>query len=241
MMTARYLLAVGLACVARMAAGQDNESVLAVAHAYPDGGGYNRTWAGSGSPEEIVHDGRQVLAESEGGTYCCGFTFAVAMRVANERGLLDEMPFARVKRFQKLWYGATELEDETLVVLAAEALGVGKGVPIEEARPGDFVQLWRVNKEGKRGSGHSVVLLGWVEEACRKVGFRYRSSQGSTDGIGEATEYFTDAPGHQGRVMRERTYACRLFANATEASKASTTRPVGSGTAVDDDGLNEAP
>ena len=126
------------------------------------------------------------------------------MRVAAERGLLTGKTFDEVKRFQKLWYGATELDDRTLVVLAAETLGVGRGVPLDAAQPGDFVQIWRSN-----GSGHSVLFLDWVEEEGERVGFRYRSSQGSTDGVGDATERFTDAGG---RVLREETHACRLHA-----------------------------
>lgn len=192
-----------LSAVASLA--QAEESVVEIARSYPDGGGYNNKWAGSGTPETVTHDGQQVLAASEGGTYCCGFTFAVAMRAAEQQELLANKSFDEVKRFQKLWYGATDSEDKTLVVLAAETLGVGRGVPIEQAEPGDFVQLWRAN-----GSGHSVVFLKWIEEDDQKVGFRYRSSQGATDGIGDATEYFTDAAGLNGRVLRNKTYACRL-------------------------------
>ncbi|MEN0109547.1 MAG: hypothetical protein AAF805_02375 [Planctomycetota bacterium] len=204
--------------------------VVDVARSYADGGGYNRTWAGSGTPDAITHGGRTVLAASEGGTYCCGYTLCVAMRVAERRGLLDGKPFDAVKRFQKLWYGATELTDDTLCVLAVETLGVGHAVPLGDARPGDFVQLWR-----RGGSGHSVVFLAWVEEpdgsgATQRVGFRYRSSQGTTDGVGDATERFTDAAENPGRVLRERTYACRLFADAESATAASTsTTVVGSG------------
>lgn len=191
-------------------AAQADDAVLSVARSYADGGGYNRKWSGSGSPEAITHDGRRVLAAGEGGTYCCGYTFAVAMKVAQQRGLLEGKSFDDVKRFQKLWYGATDADDKTLVVLAAETLGVGRGVPLEEAQPGDFVQLWRHG-----GSGHSVVLLGWVEEEGRKVGVRYRSSQGSTDGVGDAVEYFADAPGERGRVLRDETFACRLNGGAS--------------------------
>ncbi|MEO0529042.1 MAG: hypothetical protein AAF266_00545 [Planctomycetota bacterium] len=179
-----------------------DNAVLSIARSYADGGGYNRTWAGSGTPEAVTHDGRQVLAEGTGGTYCCGYTFAVAMQAAERRGLLDGRSFDDVKRFQKLWYGATDADDDTLVVLAAETLGIGEGVALDDARPGDFVQLWRTG-----GSGHSVVFLDWLEEDGRRVGFRYRSSQGSTDGIGDATERFSDAGG---RVLRDRTHAARL-------------------------------
>ncbi len=230
-------LLLSIACVEACA----ETGVLEVAKSYPDGGGYNRAWSGSGTPEAIHHEGRRVLAASDGGTYCCGFTYAVAMRVAERRGLLVDKDFDAVKRFQKLWYGATELDDETLVVLAAETLGIGRRIPLADALPGDFVQLWRTNRRGARGSGHSVIFVAWVLEGGEQVGFRYRSSQGSTDGIGEATEYFADAAGHDGRVIRQQTYACRLFNNAAEANTHSTATPAGSGTATDDDPSSTEP
>ena len=62
-------------------------------------------------------------------------------------------------------------------------------------------------------SGHSVVFLGWAEQDGKRVGLRYRSSQGSTKGVGDVTEYFTDAKdpdGKPGRVLRDRTYFGRL-------------------------------
>lgn len=179
--------------------------VLNVANSYADGGGYNRKWAGSGTPQAVEHEGKQVLATGQGGTYCCGYTFCVAMRVLKERDLLKGKSFDEVKRFQKLWYGATELKDDTLCVLAAETLGVGQAVPLDEAQPGDFVQLWRTN-----GSGHSVIFVEWVSQDGEHIGFRYRSSQGSTDGIADATEYFADSGIDRARVDRARTYACRL-------------------------------
>ena len=128
----------------------------------------------------------------------------MAVRAAEERGLLDDKTPEQLRVFLKDWYGEPD-GDKTLVVLAVENLGIGRGVPLEDARPGDFVQLWRAS-----GSGHSVVFLKWVEEDGAKVGFRYRSSQKSTDGVGDRTEYFTDAAGLNGRVLRDETYAARL-------------------------------
>ena len=190
------------------AAEPERHPVIRAARAFPDGGAYNEKWAGSGSPEEILHDGQRVLAKGDG-TYCCGFTFAVAMRVAAEQGLLKDKSLEQVRRFQKEWYGAVEEPDvrERQAAVAVERLGVGQTVPFDDARPGDFCQFWR----GK--SGHSVVFLGWAEQDGKRVGLRYRSSQGSTSGVGDVTEYFTDfkAPdGKPGRVLRDRTYFGRL-------------------------------
>jgi hypothetical protein len=81
---------------------------------------------------------------------------------------------------------------------------IGHGVKFEEAQAGDFVQFWR----GK--TGHSVVFLNWVEKDGKKIGMRYRSSQTSTDGVGDRTEYFSDSGVKGGQVLRERTYFARL-------------------------------
>ncbi|MCZ7648087.1 MAG: hypothetical protein M5U26_22980 [Planctomycetota bacterium] len=74
-----------------------------------------------------------------------------------------------------------------------------------DAQPGDFIRLWH------GGSGHSVILVRWVVLDGRKVGIEYRGTQGSTDGIGNRTEFLSGAPGHEvGDFVVERTYAGRL-------------------------------
>ncbi len=186
-----------------------NERVLETARAYPDGGGYNDQWTGSGTPEQIELSGSTILEEGTGGTYCSGFTFTVAMRVAADAGLLDGKPVDAVRHFQREWYGA--VSDETIrekqCAVAVETLGIGREVEMDEARPGDFVQFWRVR------SGHSVVFLDWVyDDAGNKAGLRYRSSQGSTNGIGDRVEYFQESEAGDGHVDPERIYFARLLA-----------------------------
>lgn len=198
----RLLLAACLLALASPALA--DEEVLTVARSYEDGGGYNRTWKGSGTPEEIRFAGEQILAKGDG-TYCCGYTFTVAMRVAESRGLLAGKTADEVRLLQKRWYGVLEPSKETLCQFAVEQLGIGKEVTHAEAEPGDFVQIWRTS-----GSGHSVIFLKWEMEEDKRIGFHYRSSQGSTDGIRDKLEYFADADGHEGRVDRERTHFCRL-------------------------------
>jgi hypothetical protein len=203
------LLALCAAMTADNDRGPERHPVLRVARAFPDGGAYNLKWAGSGTPEEVRHAGERILAKGEGGTYCSGFTFAVVMRVATEQKRLDGKSVADVKRFQKEWYGAVAEPDvrERQCAVAMEHLGIGKPVKFDDARPGDFCQLWREK------SGHSVVFLGWSERDGKRVGLRYRSSQKATNGIGDNTEYFTDSTvpdGKPGKVLRERTYFGRL-------------------------------
>jgi hypothetical protein len=180
-------------------------STVDIARSYEDGGGY--LWeGGSGVPREIRFQGETLLPAQKKGTYCSGFTLSVAMQAAAERGLLKGKKVDELRRFQKEWYGVPKDAQETQCALAVQRLGIGRRVKdLEDARPGDFVQIWRTNK-----TGHSVVLIEPVREEGRLVGLRYRSSQKSTDGIGDRVEYFADVPGREGKVDRSRTYIARL-------------------------------
>jgi hypothetical protein len=184
-----------------------NEEVLEIAGSFPDGGGYNDQWTGSGTPEAIEFAGSTVLPEGTGGTYCSGFTFAVAVKAAMSAGLLEGKTFEQVRRFQREWYGAVADENirEKQCAVAVENLGIGREVAVEEAEPGDFAQFWRVR------SGHSVVFLGWVyDEHGNRAGLRYRSSQGTTNGIGDRVEYFQRSEAGRGQVDPERIYFARI-------------------------------
>lgn len=182
--------------------------VLNAALSFDRGGGYDRSWGGSGVPTDIEHRGERILSGSTSGTYCCGLTFAVAMKVLAAEDLLKRKDAADVRRFQKEWYGATADSNERLCAQAVETLGVGKEVDADDAQPGDFCQLWRATE---KPSGHSVLFLGWIEPvAGERVGLHYLSSQGSTDGIGYAAEFFAESGVRGGRVDPERVYFGRL-------------------------------
>lgn len=182
----------------------DQRTTLEIARAYKDGGQYDSSWKSSGVPQEIRFKGERILAQGKG-TYCCGFTFAVAIDAAQERGLLADKSADEIREFQKQWYGATEESAEVQCGLAMEKLGVGERVAADDAQPGDFLQFWRTNK-----TGHSVVFLGWVKDGGKPIGFKYRSSQGSTKGIGNRIEYFAGVPAKDGKVDRKRMYFARL-------------------------------
>lgn len=184
-----------------------NQAALTVARAFSDGGGYNGSWTGSGTPEAIQHAGETILSAGSGGTYCSGFTFATVMRTAAEAGLLDDKSVGKVRRFQKEWYGAVAEPDirEKQCAIAVKNLGIGREVSVDEAKPGDFCQFWR----GR--SGHSVVFLGWILDGNgKRIGLRYRSSQGTTDGIGDHEEYFRGVKETNARVDPSRIYFARL-------------------------------
>jgi hypothetical protein len=177
------------------------EETIQIARSYDDGGGY--IWKGStGVSETLTHRGETILEKQAVGTYCCGFTVQVAIKLAQSHGLFDDKSFEEVKRFQVEWYGSTEETAETQCTLAMQNLGVGHAVSHDDARTGDFANFWRTK------SGHSVIFLNWVtDEDGNRIGIHYRSSQTKTDGIGDNTEYFK---GHGGEVDPDRLYICRF-------------------------------
>jgi hypothetical protein len=194
-----------IACVSGQSAGVTLArpgDVVAIARAFPDGGGYE--WKGTGVPEDVRFADKVILAKGKA-TYCSGFTFAVAMKAASERGLLKGKTVEQIRAFQKEWYGANKESGETQCAYAMEKLGIGKSVAIKDAKPGDFLQLWRMNK-----SGHSVVFLEWVTDAGKPIGIKYRSTQTSTNGIGDRVESFADIRDKKGSVDPKRLYFCRL-------------------------------
>lgn len=205
----RVLLGCLLACTPAL--GDDtkpsNADVLKIAYSYDDGGEYK--WKGSGVPEEIRFAGEQILPQGDG-TFCCGYTLAVVFKAAQARGLLEGRTADDIRRLHKYWYGNSDESKETLVVYALEELELGYGVQHDEALPGDFIQFWRTNE-----SGHSAIFLDWQVEEGMRIGVKYRSSQKSTDGIGDRVEYFSDADSEIGKLERKRFYVARL-ANAVE-------------------------
>lgn len=201
------MFAVGLLCVIAAAffwPQSDNEDVLRAAYAIPDGGGYSDL-ATSGVPKTILYDGVMILeGNSNQGSYCCGYTFMVVMEAATARGLLEDAAPYEIKRFQREWYGATKASRLKQVVTAMENLAIGHEVYPLDAQPGDFLVFSRAD------SGHSVVFLDWVRQRGVIVGIRYRSSQPRTNGVGDATEYFTTSGNSTGSIIPKYVFVARL-------------------------------
>lgn len=187
-----------------------NAEIIEIANQYKNGGGYK--WSGTGCPEIVSHKGQVVIAKSATNTtYCCGFTFVVAMKILQKHNLIDDKTFAQIKKFQQEWYGATPESAEKQPVIALTHLGLGKEISFQEAKPGDFIQLWR----GK--TGHSAIFKGWIiNEKQDTIGIQYRSTQKSTNGIGDNKEYFEgiEIDSKKGEVIRKRTYFARIIKNS---------------------------
>jgi hypothetical protein len=180
-----------------------SNDVLDAAYSFPDGGGYCAL-SDSGVLRTIKHDGSVILPASNGGSYCCGFTFEVAMKVAEERGLLKNKSVEEVRKFQRDWNGVTKGTEKTQCAAAVENLGIGHEIKPADAQPGDFLCFFRTS-----GIGHSVVFLNWMKtKDGHVVGFHYRSSQPSTDGVGESFEYVSDSG--MGNVLRDTMHLARL-------------------------------
>lgn len=220
-----------------------------------EGKGYVWTADGTGSPVELRFKGPRngfkgiagvkanmwkfedatgewVWPKDEKGTYCTGFSLAVALQAAQERGLLTGKTMAEIGELQQEWNGSVsetrkskgELSDEQVadirerqLVYAMEKSGIGHEVEkdtnpkspthgLPKAEAGDFVQIWR------GGAGHSAVFLGWVYVEGKVVGMKYRTSnqRGSTGevsasqagGIGDRVEYFSGAKDAKGNLLR---------------------------------------
>jgi hypothetical protein len=150
------------------------------------GGGYN--WSSTGVYQDLMLGNQTFLGKSKSGTYCSGFTFNVAFETLKKLKVLPDTINSQLKRFQHVWYGISEESVETQCVLALEEMQWGCAIPLQEAKPGDFVQFWRNNN-----SGHAVIFIDWVKNVNGQlIGITYRSSQKHTNGIGVRTEKIGD-------------------------------------------------
>lgn len=195
---------------------------LAVARAFePLGlGGYKwKTSSGApstGMPLDIYFKSSDPVFKkpSDGSTYCTGYTFSVAFTVALNRGLLNEFTDKDIEKMQEVWNDGIAKNYPKLCVdaiskpLAPNLKALGKEVSLEDAKVGDFCQIWRTS-----GSGHSVVVVETIKKDNKITGLKYYSSNGKVNpttkrtGAGENTEYFSDSGG---TMLRKNTYFARL-------------------------------
>ena len=191
--------------------------LLAVIETYPTDGTHGYYWPRPdrggwlGNTRRLEYAGT-VLSEGDakGRCHCCGLTFEVFFRAWARWCEAEGKPFrirdldvAGVRRLQRQWFGVSG--DRKTLLTAITKNGLGRRITDwEDAREGDFVQLWRHS-----GSGHSCVFRAWVHDEGKIVGLRYWSTQKSTNGIGERVERF----GEDGSAMkRDETYVVRVGA-----------------------------
>ncbi len=187
-----------------------NRAIVETYKSYPTDGTYPYLWSGGGYgvTQNLYYLGTLIApTNASHTTYCSGITFETFLTTFNSynatygHARIGTMAAADMQNFRKLWYGVTDAEK--LSTRAIVDYGVGEEITdLEEVQEGDFVQIWRHS-----GSGHSFVFVEWIRDASQAIiGFRYWSSQSSTNGLGYGTEYFGDTTG----VNRNRFWPARL-------------------------------
>ena len=167
-----------------------------------------RGWAGN--TRDLRYAGKLLFkGDEKGRAFCCGLTFEVFFeawrrwcKVNGREFKIAGLDAKGVRKLKTQWFGSAK--DKTCLRTALVDNGLGVRIEkLQDAKPGDFVQLWRAN-----GSGHSVIFLSWVKDKDKMVGLRYWSTQKSTRGIGERIERF-DRPKKR-RLLRDQFYLCRV-------------------------------
>ena len=201
-----------------------NQIVLDIINTYK-GGKYpyllNDDYANyNGVTENIYYDGMLFLKANPNGdhaSHCAGITFEVFFKAMQEwnrqRGLntdrIGNLSYSQMQDFMLQWYVADGQKDQSNLTTALVQYGLGKRITdLNEAKPGDFIDLSRENN-----TGHTVVFLGWIRDEGQIGGLKYWSSQGSTGGISKKTEYFNvlrkDGTKY-GNIMIDKLYIGRV-------------------------------
>ncbi|MEM6995449.1 MAG: hypothetical protein AAF721_33375 [Myxococcota bacterium] len=203
--------------VERLAAPQPGLELdaLVMAHVdrYPSDGTFAFHWPGpdwrgewAGTTRDLAYRG-EVIAHADDGarTHCCGVTFEVALDTLTDAydGPVPGLSAMDAYRMRLGFCGDDKsLPRERLVVDALSEQGLGTPLSHDDARAGDFVQLWR-----RDGSGHSAVFIAWLyDEGGEREGIQYWSSQAATGGIGYHVERFAGRRG----IDRKRVHFVRL-------------------------------
>jgi hypothetical protein len=190
-----------------------SKHVLEVARSYPTDGTHRYFWpkgsTWTGTTRDLFYEKERVCdGDAEKRCYCCGLTFEVFFRAweaaakkAGKDFRIGDLDAAGVHKLRRDWFGIDENDRKTCQRALTER-GLGHAVPLDRARAGDFVQLWRADK-----SGHSVVLLAVERDKDgAPSALRYWSTQKSTNGIGERVEKI----GHTGHaVLVDEVFAVR--------------------------------
>lgn len=174
---------------------EPNKSIVQLMLEYPTDGKHTYWWPRSGessydgSTTDVILNGEVVMKGEPGArTFCCGLTLEVYYRyIANNPQAVQRIT-GDSRKFKGDWFCRNINSPGPLDALQATGLGT-EVKNLDQALPGDFVQLWRNGK-----SGHSVIFVNWIKDVTgKKVGLQYWSTQTSTQGIGFASESFGPA------------------------------------------------
>gem|GEM_PF-2422962 len=152
-------------------------------------------------------------------SHCVGLTFEVMLRALQERnkklGLssddINGMSYKDMYDMALIWFVSSGNKKTNNLHIAVEKYGIGKAIHnLKEAKAGDFIDISRENN-----TGHTGVFMNWIKEGDKIIGFRYWSTQTSTNGIDYRTEYFNvlDSKGKKyGNVMMDMVFLARINA-----------------------------
>ncbi len=174
-----------------------NERIVRFMAEYPTDGTNGYYWPEGdvwhGTTRDVWYLGERVAeGDPYGRCFCVGLTWEVFMRAFDEAdratggdGSLNGMSVSDLDTFRVDWFVRELLGAGPADALDHFGLG-GRVTDWDAVAPGDFIQFWRHS-----GSGHNAIFVGWEHDGDGAViGFRYWSTQSSTDGIGFNEEYF---------------------------------------------------
>jgi hypothetical protein len=202
-----------------------NDYVLKVIPAY-EGGKYpyllNTDYDHyNGVTENILYQGSLIAKanpDRSKSSHCVGLTYEVFFKAMQERNKeagvspdnFNNMTINNMRDFMLTWYNAEETPKSKGDQLAGAIVKYGLGTQItrlEDAKVGDFIDFSRTK------SGHTAVFIKWLrDDKGNIVGFKYWSTQESTNGIAYKEEYFSDNPEEvfKGAVNRNQLYIGRV-------------------------------
>lgn len=172
-----------------------NSYVLNVLKNYPTNGSYEYYWpkngGWAGNTQDLYYENKLFSkGDKNKRSYCCGLTFEVFFlaykNYCTDKGkkfCISDFDSKKLKKFRGQWFGSDGNRETLKNAIVSNKLG--KEIKMEDAIPGDFVQLWR-----KSGSGHSVVFISWIREDKKIIGLQYWSTQRSTNGVQYNSEFF---------------------------------------------------
>jgi len=189
-----------------------SQCVLKIASSYPTDGSNTYYWPKQGEwkgiTRDVVYNGQVVAkGDAQGRCHCSGITWEVFMRALEEYNRTHEVKALNtwtsdeVNKFQFLWFGSDG--NKHCIHNAVLTFGIGQEIKDPaDARPGDFVQLWRGNS-----LGHSCIFQEWVRDEHGKIThLKYWSAQKKTNGISFNTETVGDEKG----IILDQVYIVRI-------------------------------
>ena len=170
----------------------------------------------TGLPIDIYFEGQKptLVKPADGTTHCAGFTFAVCYVTALNRGLLNDFTEEDIKKLWGIWTEADGTRYPKMCVkgitepIKAGVKRLGKEVPLDQVKAGDFCQIWRTT-----GTTHQAIVVEKITKDGQITGLKYLSSNPIVNpdtnktGIGVVAEFFQ---GFGGDMLRENTYFARL-------------------------------